>query len=204
VLVEVGNRLVTQDEATIRIPEICEATGVNYGSFYHHFGSREVVIDAAYGYLLTSIVTAEIEMLNLMNLVPAQGLVGLILDQIAFNYSESVVRSQNRRIRMRVFAAAVTRPMLAERVAQLQSELFEATVATVARAQASGAIHDDLSPRALTLFIQAMLFGRIMEDVIGQPVDPDEWSAFVRRVAPAFIDPALQYESTAPDDHPTS
>jgi AcrR family transcriptional regulator len=204
VLVEVGNRLVTHDEATIRIPEICEATGVNYGSVYHHFGSREAVIDAAYDYLLTSIVTAEIEMLNLMNLVPAYGLVALMLDEIALNYSESVVRSQNRRIRMRVFAAAVTRPMLAERVAPLQSELFEATVATVARAQASGVICHDLSPRALTLFIQAMLFGRIMEDVIGQPVDSDEWSAFVRRIAPAFINPASQYESSAPDDHSTS
>ena len=32
----------------IRIPEIRETAGVNYGSVYHHFGSREGLIDAAY------------------------------------------------------------------------------------------------------------------------------------------------------------
>ena len=41
VLDEVALRLSTTDESLIRIPDICEATGVNYGSVYHHFGSRE-------------------------------------------------------------------------------------------------------------------------------------------------------------------
>lgn len=55
VLDAVGERLMNADESLIRIPEICEATGVNYGSVYHHFGSREGVIDAAYHQMFTKL-----------------------------------------------------------------------------------------------------------------------------------------------------
>jgi len=48
VLEAVEARLMTTDESLIRIPDICDETGINYGSVYHHFGSREGVIDAAY------------------------------------------------------------------------------------------------------------------------------------------------------------
>ena len=48
VLEAVAERLRDGDESLLRIPEVCKATGVNYGSVYHHFGSREGVIDAAY------------------------------------------------------------------------------------------------------------------------------------------------------------
>jgi len=51
VIVEVGKRLMEDDEAEIRIPEICQANGVNFGSVYHHLGSRDAVGDAAYAYL---------------------------------------------------------------------------------------------------------------------------------------------------------
>ena len=37
VLDAVAERLMAGDELLIRIPEICEATGVNYGSVTNHF-----------------------------------------------------------------------------------------------------------------------------------------------------------------------
>jgi AcrR family transcriptional regulator len=60
VLDAVAERLMAGDELLIRIPEICEATGVNYGSVYHHFGSREGVIDAAYDVIFTRLVEEDI------------------------------------------------------------------------------------------------------------------------------------------------
>src|ERR1019366_7870833 len=56
VLDAVAERLMTADDSLIRIPQICEATGVNYGSVYHHFGSREGVIDAAYNMIFSKLV----------------------------------------------------------------------------------------------------------------------------------------------------
>ena len=43
----VAEPLCDGDESRLRIPDICAASGVNYGSIYHHFGSREGVIGAA-------------------------------------------------------------------------------------------------------------------------------------------------------------
>ena len=85
VLDAVGERLMKADESLIRIPEICEATGVNYGSVYHHFGSREGVIDAAYHQMFTKLAEEDLATLQLVSvsaqtfeeyLVAMQGLIG--------------------------------------------------------------------------------------------------------------------------------
>jgi len=52
------------DESLIRIPDVCKATGVNYGSVYHHFGSREGVIDAAYNVLFSKLAEEDIHLLR--------------------------------------------------------------------------------------------------------------------------------------------
>src|SRR5665213_3603966 len=64
VLEAVAERLVEADEVLIRIPEICEATGVNYGSVYHHFGSREGVIDAAYNMIFSKLVEEDLTIIR--------------------------------------------------------------------------------------------------------------------------------------------
>src|SRR5450755_2157590 len=64
VLEAVIERLNDGDESLIRIPEICEATGVNYGSVYHHFGSRDGVIDAAYHQMFTKLAEEDIATLH--------------------------------------------------------------------------------------------------------------------------------------------
>ena len=67
VLDAVCERLMMGDEMFIRIPDICETTGVNYGSVYHHFGSREGVIDAAYSLIFSRIVDEDIASLHRVN-----------------------------------------------------------------------------------------------------------------------------------------
>lgn len=175
------------DEGTIRIPEICEATGVNYGSVYHHFGSRDGVIDAAYSYLFSTIVEEEIALINTAGLVPAKGQRELILNTLKFNLTQSDVRAQNRRIRLRVIAASVTRPLLRERVQELHRQLFVAFVALVERMKVNGAVRPDVASPALVALVQATLFGRLLEDLLDGAVPSDEWEALVGQVASAFL-----------------
>ncbi len=175
------------DEGAIRIPEICEATGVNYGSVYHHFGSRDGVIDAAYGYLLSTIVEEEIALINSAQLVPATGQRELILNTLKFNFTRSDVRAQNRRIRLRVIAASVTRPLLRERVQELHRQLFDAFVAMVERMKANGTVRAEVSAPAVVLLVQATLFGRLLEDLIEGVVPSDEWESLVVDIAATFL-----------------
>ena len=67
VLDEVCKQLMSTDESLIRIPDVCKATGVNYGSVYHHFGSREGVIDAAYNMLFSQLAEEDIQVLRDVN-----------------------------------------------------------------------------------------------------------------------------------------
>src|SRR3984957_15778446 len=85
VLDAVADRLIAGDELAIRIPEICDATGVNYGSVYHHFGSREGVIDAAYHQMFAKLAEEDLATLQYVSvsaktfeeyLVAMQGLIG--------------------------------------------------------------------------------------------------------------------------------
>src|ERR1039458_8855869 len=64
VLNAVGDRLMKGDESLIRIPQICEATGVNYGPVYHHFGSRGGVIDAAYNMIFSKLVEEDMAIIR--------------------------------------------------------------------------------------------------------------------------------------------
>src|ERR1039458_1383145 len=108
VLDAVGERLMKADESLIRIPEICESTGVNYGSGYHHFGSREGVIDAAYSLIFSKIVEEDLAALRRVNesLTTIDGYVDAVrpvLERIS-NGEERVIR---RAIRSRIVAAAI-------------------------------------------------------------------------------------------------
>ena len=100
VLDAVGDRLMKADESLIRIPEICEATGVNYGSVYHHFGSREGVIDAAYHQMFSKLAEEDLAVLQLVSvssktfeeyLIAMQGLIG--------TFASSDLRRARRKVR---------------------------------------------------------------------------------------------------------
>lgn len=187
VLVEVGKRLMEGDEGTIRIPEICKATGVNYGSVYHHFGSRDGVIDAAYAYLLSTIVEQEVELINAAQLFPAQGQLGILLNTLKLNFSTSDIRARNRLIRLRVIAASVTRPLLHERVEEIHRQLFDAMVAMIERMKVNGVIRPEVSAPAVVALMQATLFGRLLEDLVRGAVPADEWDGLIAQIASSFL-----------------
>lgn len=124
VLDAVGDRLMKADESLIRIPEICEATGVNYGSVYHHFGSREGVIDAAYHQMFTKLAQEDLAVLQLVSvssktfeeyLIAMQGLIG--------TFASSDLRRARRALRARIVAASMMRPELRELIGETQSRL---------------------------------------------------------------------------------
>src|SRR5271155_2504378 len=124
VLDAVGERLMKADESLIRIPEICEATGVNYGSVYHHFGSREGVIDAAYSMIFTRIIDEDVAALREVNESARtfQQYVDAIRPVLE-SVSTGSERVERRAIRSRIVAAATTRDELRVLIALNQARL---------------------------------------------------------------------------------
>ena len=173
---EVVSRLWNGDESLIRIPEICDATGVNYGSVYHHFGSREGVIDAAYNQLFSELVQRDIDELSNVSeqsadidefLIRIQPLIGLL--------SAGEDRQRSRAMRARIVAAALTRPELAALIGATESRLTAELRDVMSMGQNRGFVRKDVSAWSLAVLIQAVVFGRVLDDITASPVEQEEW-----------------------------
>lgn len=176
VLEAVAERLMEGDEILIRIPEICESTGVNYGSVYHHFGSREGVIDAAYSLIFSRLVEDDIVALAQVNesadtfdeYVDA---IRPVLERISFGPE----RLARRAMRSRIVAAALTRPDLRALIARDQSRLTNELLRIANYGQQRGWMRRDVSGNSIAILMQAVALGRTMDDLALIPMSDIEW-----------------------------
>jgi AcrR family transcriptional regulator len=176
VLDAVSERLMDGDEMLIRIPEICETTGVNYGSVYHHFGSREGVIDAAYSLIFLRIVDEDIAALHEVNEVATSfqeyvDAIRPVLERIS-NGQDRVAR---RAIRSRIIAAATARPSLRLLIAKNQDRLTNELLRIVSYGQERGWIRRDVSSHTIAMLMQAVVLGRTIDDISLIPISDVEW-----------------------------
>ncbi len=178
VLDAVAERLMAGDELLIRIPEICEATGVNYGSVYHHFGSREGVIDAAYDMIFSRLVEQDVAVFHRVN-ETAQTFEEFVavMQPIVGKLSSGPDRKARRAMRIRIVAAASTRPRLKALIGQTQATLTSDFRRTVEHAQRRGWLRNDIPAEAFAVLFQLLNFGRALDDISNEPVDEDVWSS---------------------------
>ena len=180
VLDAVGERLMKADESLIRIPEICESTGVNYGSVYHHFGSREGVIDAAYHQMFSKLAEEDIATLHNVSvasksleeyLAAMQALIG--------TFASTEERRDRRALRARIVAASMMRPELRILIGETQSQLTNELQAIVEYGQLREWLSRDVSSHSVAVLIQVLLVGRTLDDVSTAPMDNAEWEALM-------------------------
>ena len=178
VLEAVAERLMAGDEMLIRIPEICEATGVNYGSVYHHFGSREGVIDAAYDMLFTQLVDEDLRMFQQVN-ESVQSLDEYIsvMQPIVATLSSGPERRKRRALRMRIVAAASTRPELNRLIGASQARLTNDLAGLTEFAQQRQWLRDDVPALFFSILFQILIFGRSLDDVSTDPIDEAVWGS---------------------------
>jgi AcrR family transcriptional regulator len=176
VLDAVGERLMNADESLIRIPEICEATGVNYGSVYHHFGSREGVIDAAYHQMFTKLAEEDIAVLHMVS-VSSQShddYIGSVQALIG-TFASGDERKARRALRARIVAASMTRPELRVLIGGTQSRLTSELRRIVEYGQERNWLTPSISAHTIAVMIQVLLVGRTIDDVSATPIDNAEW-----------------------------
>jgi AcrR family transcriptional regulator len=149
---------------------------VNYGSVYHHFGSRERVIDAAYGLIFSKIVEEDLVSLRKINESLATfdeyvDAIRPVLERIS-NGEDRVVR---RAIRSRIVAAALTRPELRMLVGVNQARLTKELLRIAEFAQLRGWMRRDVSAHSIAMLMQAVLLGRTLDDISSDPISDGEW-----------------------------
>jgi AcrR family transcriptional regulator len=180
VLDAVAERLLLGDELAIRIPEICDATGVNYGSVYHHFGSREGVIDAAYDMIFSQFVEEDLALFEQVDdTVETLEEYVTVMQPIVATLSSGPARKKRRAMRIRIVAAAATRPRLRELIGETQAQLTEELRRLTEMAQKKEWLRDDIPAEVLAVFFQILVFGRALDDVSREPVNEELWETSI-------------------------
>ncbi len=184
----VVERLLTGDESLIRIPEVCDATGINYGSVYHHFKNREAVIDEAYFRMFSKYVEEEISMISAITnrSTSFEEFVGGLKTAIAVSSNNSS-RLESRHLRVRIVAVAQTRPELFMRICAEQSRRTAEIEAYVKENQVRGLVRTDISARQIAAAMQALIFGRTLDDTSNNPSTDEEWAQMTEMMLFSFL-----------------
>ncbi len=195
------DRLWTADETQIRIPEVCGATGVNYGSVYHHFGSRERSIDAAYERLFAGLIGEGVTSLRqAAEWSESPAAFAASLREMVSGLPAGLESDRARAMRTRIVAAALVRPHLRERIGSTIAAVTDEVARIVATAQQRGLVRPDRPARALAAVVEALVFGRILEDVSGAPVAVDDWRRVIDDlVAGVLVEPTPVAAEAMPD-----
>jgi len=184
----VAERLLVEDENLIRIPDICEATGVNYGSVYHHFGSREGLIDAAYNYLFDETVRLDVDkMLKVARTAKTREQFFAGMRTVLRESIGDANRAQRRQMRVRILAAALTRPDLRDMIAETQEQVTNDLTEMVSLGQKNNWFRSDLDARSIAVMFQVVVIGRVLDDISLNPVSEKDWGPVVAHALNAFV-----------------
>jgi AcrR family transcriptional regulator len=166
----------------VSLAMILERTGISHGSLYHHFEDFPDLIEKAvvhrYARRLRESLFAVRSLLDSSDRDEFRARVEELL-----NGSISDEGRKNRLDRIEVLGALQGHPRLVDSIAQAQQAITDEQAEIYIEFQNRGWIRSDLDPFVMSAFIQAMIVGRIVDDVTERPVGDVAW----RSVAlPAF------------------
>lgn len=168
--------LWTEDESSLRIADICRATGLSSSVIYAHFGSRQGLVDAA---LLSMFERAAATYREIL----AAGIseVGSVEEVIAFLSAGRTGRevqasmAELRRVRLRVATAALARPAMRERWAEIQEVHLQGMAALTEAVQARGVIGRRLTGRQLAIVIEGFGIAKELDAITAAPEPNEVW-----------------------------
>lgn len=176
VLDAVAHRLMTTDESLIRIPDICDETGINYGSVYHHFGSREGVIDAAYIKMFNEFMDEDIAFIRAA--VERIRTTDDVLTSFA-EFGENVFlaegRDKRRMMRARIVTAASMRPALKLSIGLSQDRLTKELAVLFAALQERGIMKEEIPAHSAAVILQVFILGRVIDDISIEPLTNEQF-----------------------------
>lgn len=162
---------------------VLKRTGLSRGSLYHFFDDFFELLEAAY----IRRFAANVE----MSTAALRAIVDESVDQEEFlarltrvtHATQARERMPFRFERARALARAERNERFRASLGAVQQELTDALTACVEQAQNRGLLNRDFSPRAVAVLIQAYTLGKLVDDIVPRPVEPQEWEQLIDLVA---------------------
>ncbi len=179
--------LADRGEAGFRLDHVLQETGTSKSSLYHHFTSRDGLIEAATVVAFRAEVERDVDAIRaaLAGATDAEDLVRRV-DRIT-GAAQSPGRSDQRRERLRLLGSAANRPGLAAALGREQRRLTDELASVIRDAQARGIASRRHDARTVATFVQAFTFGRVLADIDEVPLDVDAWIELVSQVVRMLV-----------------
>jgi AcrR family transcriptional regulator len=131
-------------EASLRIADVMERAGVQAPMIYRHFGDREGLVQSAQlarglSVMNTVLVAFADAIASATDADSVRRSVSMLIEGIG-----SAEQLEMRRGRLEVLGAAISRPVLLERLQENRSSVSELLLVALSRVQADGYIRSDL------------------------------------------------------------
>lgn len=171
--------LETQFPEDIQVDEILEKSGISKGSLYHHFEDLSELLEAAQVMRYSAWVDRSIGLIVpvLSNAKDRDGVIqGLKTLTI---YTQSSDYKATRFTRARALANSVTSPRFQQALGLEQERLTTALEDLVEEAKNKGLFKPHLDARIVAVFIQSYTLGKIVDDIVPEPMGQENWDNFI-------------------------
>jgi AcrR family transcriptional regulator len=166
-------------EKDVSAAEILRRTGIARGSLYHFWDSIAELIEEAYlvrysryversGAIITDLLetcTTKEEFFAGLNRVTEA--------------TQDPQRKANRYERARILGMAEKNDKFRKALGEVQQGLTDLFTTQITEVQNRGWFNKDFDPRAVAVLIQAYTLGRIVDDVVDSPMDPNSWTDLI-------------------------
>jgi len=157
--------------------DVSRRSGVSVGSLYHHFGSREGMIDKArarqFGESFPGNVVEEAQLL-LTSPTPVA-----FVERVRALLGETPERTTIRRRRLETIATAARRPGHLRGVVAIRAHHLDLGERMARGLIARGCLRDGVDPRAFALLLDVMAMSGSLREVDLHPVTSDAWGNLV-------------------------
>jgi AcrR family transcriptional regulator len=166
-------------EKDVTATEILRRTGIARGSLYHFWDTISDLVADAYLVRYSRYVAR------------SGGVIGRVLidsktrDEVVAGLNkvtevtQDPARKAMRYERARILAMAEHNDKFRAALGKVQLELTDLFTAQFKEAQDRGWFNKDFDPRAGAVLIQAYTLGKIVDDVVDQPMDSGAWNALI-------------------------
>lgn len=171
--------LENQFPQDIQVDEILEKSGISKGSLYHHFEDLGELLEAAQVFRYAAWVDRSIGLIvPVLSSVKTRDEIieGL---RVLTKYTQSAEYRATRFSRARTLANSESSDRFRKALGIEQERLTAALEDLVAEAKNKGLFKAHLNARVIAIFIQSYTLGKIVDDIVPEPVLQEKWDEFI-------------------------